>query len=95
MPRTISTADALAPARLSWDDAPATDDPRAYAALSASMQAFKANGEVGSAMIARLHQILDRMEALPIEDIANWVAGQGRYVGLQHGPLPRPLPPNA
>lgn len=94
MPRTTTTA-ASAPARISWDDTPIPDDPRAYGALTGAMAVFQANGEQGEQMIARLHRLLDRMETLPVDDVAGWVAGVSRYLGLRRGPLPRPLPPGA
>jgi hypothetical protein len=82
-------------ARTSWAADPHSDDPARYVALTASVAAFRAHGDTGRLMITRLSSLLDRMEALPIEDTTGWTTGVARYLGLRYGPLPRPLPPGA
>lgn len=94
MPRTTTTA-SPAPKHTSWQETLIADDPARYEALAASVAAFQAHGEVGRQMITRLSSLLDRLEALPLEDTAGWVTGVARYLGLRYGPLPRPLPPGA
>lgn len=72
-----------------------TADDRAYARLATAVADWQAHGAIGRAMITRLSTLLDRIEALPVEDAAGWTTGVSRYLGLRYGPLPRPLPPGA
>lgn len=72
-----------------------TADERAYRALAESVAAFDAHGAVAAAMIAKLGAVLDRIEALPLDDAAGQIALAGRYLACRYGPLPTPRPPGA
>jgi hypothetical protein len=62
--------------------------------LSRCLARWRLVGLTATQMIARLHGILDRLDALPAEESHRWERGAALYTRLRYGPPTTPVAPH-